>query len=100
MAWFRNEYECYECGEKWDDEWSCIVDDECPSCEARDASPIESTDLTFVIEQEVDCFVVLRSSDDAEYSPDYREAFRTLRKDFAEMYVRAGQVRCGQPTIA
>lgn len=34
---FRNHYEC-ECGESWDDEWSCCCDDECAAC-GCDCSP-------------------------------------------------------------
>jgi uncharacterized protein (DUF983 family) len=25
-------YHCPDCDETWEDTWSCIVDDECPSC--------------------------------------------------------------------
>ena len=89
MAWFRNHYECHRCGEAWADEWSCTVDDEYPECEARDVSPFDSDDLTFIIEDEGACFLVLRSPDSAEYEPDYREVIRFLYRDFAEAYVRA-----------
>jgi predicted nucleic acid-binding Zn-ribbon protein len=89
MAWYLNHYECYRCGENWDDEWSCACDDECPSCGARHASPVESDDLTFTIEDKDHCFVVLKSSDEAEHRPDYREVIRFLSKDFAEAYIRA-----------
>ncbi len=89
MAWFRNYYQCYRCDETWADEWSCEVDDECPSCEARHASPIDSEDLRFMIENEGTCFVVYRSPDEAEYNPAYREAIRFLTRELAEAYVRA-----------
>lgn len=37
-----NHYKCPSCGEHWQDEWSCMVDDDCPSCGARHISPYES----------------------------------------------------------
>lgn len=89
MAWFRNHYQCYRCDETWEDEWSCEVDDDCPHCGARHASPIESEDLTFIVEDDSICFVVLKSSDEAEHDPAYREVIRFLSKDLAEAYVRA-----------
>jgi hypothetical protein len=52
MAWFLNAYECDRCGGEWTDEWSCMCDDECPHCGARDMTPYEATDLTTVIEKE------------------------------------------------
>lgn len=39
---FINYYQCYECGAKWQDEWDCQVDDDCPKCGARHCSPIFS----------------------------------------------------------
>jgi hypothetical protein len=30
---FLNFYKCPECGEQWQDEWSCMCDDRCPSCD-------------------------------------------------------------------
>lgn len=89
MAWYRNHYECYRCGGTWEDEWSCACDDECPHCEARDATPVESDDLTFIIVEEDHYFAVLKSPDEAEHHPDYREVIRFLSRDFAEAYVSA-----------
>lgn len=89
MAWYRNYYECYRCDETWEDEWSCMCDDECSSCGAGDASPVDSNDLTFIIEDEGHSFVVLKSSNEAEHHPDYRDVIRFLSRDFAEAYVRA-----------
>lgn len=42
--WFLNHYECSECGEKWDDEWSCMCNDRCPKCNAE-IMPISSEEL-------------------------------------------------------
>ncbi|KQZ14072.1 hypothetical protein ASD44_08260 [Mesorhizobium sp. Root554] len=89
MAWYRNQYVCYHCSEIWEDEWSCGCDDDCPSCDARHASPVGSEDLTFVIEDERHCFVVLKSPPEADDHPDYREVIRFLSKGFAEAYIRA-----------
>jgi hypothetical protein len=72
MAWFVNHYRCGDCGETWDDEWSCMVDDDCPKCRSRHWTPFESVDLTEIIEPKGDKFVVLRSPDNAEHRPDYR----------------------------
>ena len=29
---FHNFYRCSECGEEWEDYWSCACDDRCPKC--------------------------------------------------------------------
>lgn len=29
---YINHYECEECHVSWDDEWSCMCDDDCPEC--------------------------------------------------------------------
>jgi len=89
MAWYRNYYECYRCEETWEDEWSCACDDECPSCGAKHASAVESDDLTFIVEDDGHCFIVFKSPDDAEESPDYQEVIRFLSLGLAEAYIRA-----------
>jgi len=73
MAWFRNHYECDECGAKWTDEWSCMCDDDCRQCGARHMSPHNSDDLTEIIEERGSDFVVLRSPNTAEHLPAYFE---------------------------
>lgn len=82
MAWFRNRYVCARCGRQWLDEWSCMCDDDCPHCEARHMSPLDSKDLTMVVAPQGATFVVLQSPDSAEHDPDYREvaSFRTRRQ--------------------
>ena len=76
MAWFLNAYRCDRCKRIWTDEWSCMCDDECPHCSFRDMSPFDSEDLTELVLQEDDHFVVLRSPDTAEDDPDYEELGR------------------------
>jgi predicted nucleic acid-binding Zn-ribbon protein len=76
MAWYRNHYDCYRCGEGWDDEWSCMCDDDCPNCGARHCSPTESEDLTEITLQEGDDLVLLVSPDSAGHDPCYREIAR------------------------
>lgn len=29
---YLNTYRCDDCGEEWENEWSCACDDECPEC--------------------------------------------------------------------
>lgn len=31
-ALFLNSYHCPECGEEWEDPWSCTCNDDCPHC--------------------------------------------------------------------
>ena len=45
MAWFLNLYKCDRCRHRWTDEWSCMCDDECPHCGARDMTPYKSEAL-------------------------------------------------------
>ncbi len=82
MAWFLNFYKCEKCRRRWTDEWSCMCDDTCPSCGARDMTPHDSENLTMLIEEEAKEFVVLGSPDSVEHDPDYRELgrFPTLAK--------------------
>lgn len=42
--WYRNTYEC-PCGSSWEDEWDCMCDDRCPSCNTA-CSPSKSEELT------------------------------------------------------
>ena len=76
MAWFLNHYECSECDYRWQDEWSCMCDDLCPICGAKDNSPVDSNNLTEIVETTEQAFVLLRSSDRAEHHPDYYEVAR------------------------
>jgi hypothetical protein len=87
MAWFLNHYECARCDRRWHDEWSCMCDDECPHCGARDMSPFDSKDLTDVVERVGNVFIALRSPDTAEHSPDYRELGRFGSRAQAEEYL-------------
>ncbi|MGC2779733.1 MAG: hypothetical protein WA418_29250 [Bradyrhizobium sp.] len=87
MAWFLNVYRCERCKEIWTDEWSCMCDDECPNCGARDMSPFRSEDLTELVLQENDQFIVLRSPDTAEHDPDYEELGRFPTRAKAEGFL-------------
>ena len=87
MAWFLNFYRCESCRRRWTDEWSCMCDNECPHCGARDITPIRSEDLTDLIEQEGSEFVVMRSPDTAEHDPDYEEVGRFPTRAKAEEFL-------------
>lgn len=41
MSWGTIFYRCPNCGEEWDDEWSCAVNSDCPECGARDIEPYD-----------------------------------------------------------
>ena len=41
---FENHYTCDGCGNEWIDRYSCMVDDECPSC-GIDVSPYHSEEI-------------------------------------------------------
>jgi hypothetical protein len=87
MAWYRNHYQCEDCGHKWPDEWSCMCDDDCPHCSARHMSPYDSDDLTEVIERDGEEFVVLWSPETAEHHPDYRELGRFPTRGKAQAFL-------------
>ncbi len=82
MAWFRNHYKCPGCGCHWTDDWSCMCDDDCPACGDRHISPYDSEERTQIVERRGAGFVVLRSPDSAEHSPDYAEiaSFPTMKE--------------------
>jgi hypothetical protein len=89
MAWFLNHYECERCDGTWTDQWSCMCDDECPHCGARDMTPSESEELTTLIEKEGNEFVVRWSPETAEHDPDYRELGRFATRAQAEEFLAA-----------
>jgi hypothetical protein len=89
MAWFLNHYECERCDGTWTDQWSCMCDDECPHCGARDMTPSESEELTTLIEREGNEFVVRWSPDTAEHDPDYRELGRFPTQEQAMEFLAA-----------
>lgn len=43
-TWFENDYSCHACDYKWTSEWSCMVDEDCPDCDATN-SPYESNEI-------------------------------------------------------
>jgi hypothetical protein len=61
-----------------------MCDDDCPQCGNRHMhiSPYYSDERTQIIERSAASFVVLRSPDSAEHSPDYVEiaAFPTMEQ--------------------
>lgn len=71
MAWFLNKYWCERCEGEWEDAWSATCDDDCRHCGSRHMSPYESIDLTEFVKESAGRFLVLRSPDTAEDSPDY-----------------------------
>lgn len=87
MAWFRNRYQCDQCEFTWDDEWSSMCDDDCPSCGARHMSTCASDDLSEIITRQGDAFVVFRSPDTAEHKPYYQQVgiFSTLERAGANL---------------
>lgn len=87
MAWFRNHYHCGDCGDDWEDEWSCCCDDDCPECGSRHWSPRESDDLTFLVEEDRGVFVVSVSPRSAEHTPGYVETAVALSAHGAQAYV-------------
>ncbi len=92
MAWFVNHYRCGDCGETWDDEWSCMVDDDCPECRSRHWTPLESDDLTEIIEPEGGEFVVMRSPDSADHRPDYKPIARFMSAELAVRFSVDGEL--------
>jgi hypothetical protein len=89
MAWFLNFYRCDDCNRIWIDEWSCTCDDQCPHCGFRDMTPFKSEDVTELVVQERNHFVVLRSPETAEHDPDYQELGRFPTRERAEEFLAA-----------
>ncbi|HEY7578636.1 MAG TPA: hypothetical protein VH855_13665 [Acetobacteraceae bacterium] len=90
MAWFLNQYVRETCEGKWEDGWSATCDDDCPRCGARHMVPYRSIDLTEIIVEDDDTFVVLRSPDAAEDSPDYDVVTRFATREEAEAFLKHG----------
>jgi DNA-directed RNA polymerase subunit RPC12/RpoP len=87
MAWYRNHYVCARCDREWEDEWSCMCDDDCPNCGARHMSPYDADNLTFVVERDGAEFVVLHSPGSAEHCPSYGEIARFKSRKKAEAFM-------------
>lgn len=87
MAWFLNFYDCDRCQGEWTDEWSCTCEDDCPHCGARHMCPTKSEDLTEIIEQDNEKFVVIRSPDSAEHDPDYEQIGQFATRAEAEAFL-------------
>jgi len=70
------------CEYEWQDEWSCMRDDDCPDCGARHMTAYDADDLTLVVERDGRKFVVLRSPESAGHGANYREIgrFATCKK--------------------
>lgn len=92
MAWFVNHYRCGDCGETWDDEWSCMVDDDCPKCRSRHWTPLDSEDLTEVVEEIDGLFVVMRSPDGAGHRPNYKFIASFTTEQLAMRFVVDGEL--------
>ena len=88
MAWFRNYYRCEQCRSEWEDEWSSMCEDDCPTCGSRHMTPYDGDDLTRIIEEREGEFIVYRSPATAEHYPNYERIakFPTLKQ--AKIYVR------------
>jgi hypothetical protein len=87
MAWFQNFYECHGCGAKWKGEWSCMVDEECLHCDAKNITPYDANELTFLVVERAHNYVVARSPDTAEHTPDYVEVAEFSTRALADAYV-------------
>lgn len=86
MAWFRNYYLCSECGHEWEDEWSCMCNDDCPACGARHFEPYNSDDLSVIVEPLGDQqYAILYSPPEAEHEPDYRSLATVAGRSLAAM---------------
>ena len=92
MAWFRNHYRCGKCGTYWEDEWSCLCNDECPNCGASDWSPLTSKDLTEIVETVGNNYVVMRSSESADDRPRYVPLARFPTREGALRFVGNGEL--------
>ncbi|PDT92131.1 hypothetical protein CO669_02365 [Bradyrhizobium sp. Y36] len=89
MVWFLNIYRCDRCQKTWTGEWSCTYDHECPHCGFRDMSPLNSEKLDGIDRGGRRQVRVLRSSDQAEDDPDYKELGRFSTRDAAKEFLRS-----------
>jgi hypothetical protein len=64
-----------------------MVDEDCPYCRAREISPHDAHDLTFLIMKRESGYVVMHSPETAEHTPDYVEAAEFPTREAAEAYV-------------
>jgi hypothetical protein len=92
MAWFRNHYHCGDCDTKWEDEWSCCCDDECPNCGSKNWSPYESDDMTEVVCESDRGYDVYRSPEKADDRPRYQFIASFQSADLAARFVRDGDL--------
>lgn len=85
MAWYLNKYSCCECGTRWEDEWSCMCDDEFPVCPRLDFSPTYSDDISAFTEiDRHGHFNIYFSPPEAAHDPDYRLLASVPNADLAK----------------
>lgn len=89
MAWYRNHYICDRCKKEWEDEWSCMCDDDCPHCGARHMSPVDSDDLTKMMTFDGTEYVLFESPENAGHSPDYHEVGRIQNDEQALAFLKS-----------
>jgi hypothetical protein len=92
MAWYRNHYHCGDCGTYWEDEWSCHCDDDCPNCGSRHWSPLDWDDLTEVLCEAKNGFVVMQSPPTAEHSPRYAAVATFTSRELANRFIVDGEL--------
>lgn len=98
MAWFRNVYRCDECGVVWEDEWSCMCDDECPACGSSDYSPEDSEDLSVIIEKRLSGnSVISYSPGTASNRPDYVELAEVSNPELLKLLIEVGYELSREP---
>lgn len=89
MAWFLNVYRCRRCSKIWTDELSSTCEGDCRHCGFCDVTPFYSEDMTQLVVKEDGKFVVLRSSDEAQETPDYEELGCFATRDDAKEFLRS-----------
>jgi hypothetical protein len=60
-----------KCKYDWEDEWSSMCENDCPTRGERHTTAYDSDDLTEIIEERDGTFIVYRSAPNAEYYPGY-----------------------------
>lgn len=99
---FRNHYHCDDCDVEWQDDWSCMCNDRCPSCN-KEIEPYESEDLAKnshrIINEagtEIDYDAAVNLMDDDLRERIHSELAPSTESEFFQAYCAAHREKFGE----
>jgi hypothetical protein len=85
VRWYEKHYVCPRCATEWTDEWSCLCNDRCPTCDLE-ISPISWEDkCRFLLREDYEEAAKEARSSRADRAPtDAGNVTAEMARDYAE----------------